>query len=350
MAPIIQPPPQVRRPRRSNLLGVLFDLWPSWRRNVRVVVSSTDLGKKRGRFTRLSKKTGWFGSLVVHALSFALEFYLSRKFFRSHALQYYLSRIPAMGVDEMWDAVRRVLQVAQQHRQVSQLSAGVYHALAVVVHLKGRLSVGSADCLALAPKSGIHCLRFRWALEQTYLEKRTVTKRRKLPSQVAMKKRVKKKTAKKKKKKRVKKPKHEGSGAKGFSDAASSSSPVSSEESLYEEWEEDETVERTETLDSGNGVARSPFAVVDSLSFPKYRVLRPAESLFGGDIGGGGFGVPQWLSHPPTLKVDRITHWGGEELVLRDDKTNTGFTDILMVGALHQVHLLFAAAVRPRQS
>lgn len=52
--------------------------------------------------------------------------------------------------------------------------------LSMVVHLRGRICALNADCLVVAPASGIHCLKYTWSVTQTYFEKQEVTKRRKI--------------------------------------------------------------------------------------------------------------------------------------------------------------------------
>ena len=211
-------------------------------------------------------RLGWFGTLVLHGAATAAEIYFARWFFENHALRYYLARVQEVDVDALWGVVSRILDYIARCDDAASRGGGagggttaravplpgVPTVLAMVVHLRGRLSVADAPLLLVAPYSGVECLKFRWELTQTYFEKVAVTKRRKLPI-----------TARKRGKSRKRKSKSKSKSA--HHDDASSSS--SSEESLYEEWEEEETVERTETVAQGSDIASPPFALIGTHAF-----------------------------------------------------------------------------------
>lgn len=184
-----------------------------------------------------------------------------------------VSQLHVMDVNEIWSTVHKILdRIAEEEQHF------LPRTLSALVHFRGRLTKG-AGALVMAPCSGHLCLKYRWKLIEHYIERQTVTKRRKLPKR-------------RKSRRKTKRSK---------SDQAASSDESSSD-SEYEEWEEDITVDREETIDSGEGASQAPYAVVD----------KSAQSR--------------------AIMVNNITNWGGEELVdhATDDAAITG-VDLVLV-------------------
>ena len=311
-----------------SLAEIAFVLWPTRRRNVRIVTSS-QLRRRRNRFNSIFGS--WFVNLLLLAAGHVAEHYLVKLYVKSRSLSHYLSQIPPLTVSDLSEQLHEIIAFmngfdrvhadsnisqafAVQNNTTTTASASapssttlpvgvaqgssdeqpaiavpvpnIKRVLAVVVHLRGKLFVQSNDQLVVAPNSQRQCVRFRWSVTQHYLEKETVTKRRKIRS------------SRKRRKKTRSKSKRSGT------DSSHSSSDSSSSESEYEEWEEDQTVERQSVVASGEGTSPGAFRLDSSAT---------------------------QLS-PLNIEVREITRWGGEEVAYRaTTPSQHGLQDVLLV-------------------
>jgi hypothetical protein len=373
MAPLIPARQGIRR-SPSLALGV-FSLLPGRRQNVRVV---TGLELRQRQAMGRAWLSGRFANLLLLGAGFAVEHALTRWFFESRALHYYLSRIAMVDVGDLPGKLAAILAYVQKwddrgrgrDRGSSGAGAGralfppdIQRVLALVVHLSGRLTVPARQDLVVAPNSGVHCLHYTFSLTQHYLEKVTVTKRRKLPSS---KKTLKSKASTKPRAKTNSRPQNDHEAAQEESPTADDSA-----DSEYEEWEEDQVVQRSEVLQSGSGVAPGPFAICPRGAMFSHRdasasdlkrgvgagapprefwsftggVPSPHQAAGGIECGIAGGAGHQSAAHALNVMVETVTLWGGRELVFEhNEDAEHGLTDLILVRTRVQHALSVARA------